>query len=136
MNLVKQDGRVPPGVPGQPMTNFGNLAPSPIDRWGSKLTLSGSDSASPPVAYSPNSRNSPTVCPGTPGGTLAIENYSRNPHIRILQRTAREILLQRTGLGMLPDKRRFADLHGPSDELPGGRRHAAAILDRAFRPPG
>lgn len=29
-----------------------------------------------------------------------------------------------------------ADLHGPSDELPGGRRHAAAILDRAFRPPG
>ena len=22
-NLVKQDGRVPPGVPGQPMTNFG-----------------------------------------------------------------------------------------------------------------
>ena len=87
-NLVKQDGRVPPGVPGQPMTNFGNLAPSPIDRWGSKLALSGSDSASPPVAYSPNSRNSPIVCPGTPGGTLAIENYSRDLHIRILQRTA------------------------------------------------
>ena len=64
---MNQGGRVPPGVPGQPMTNFGNLAPSPIDRWGSKLTLSGSDSASPPVAYSPNSRNSPTVCPGTPG---------------------------------------------------------------------
>ena len=51
-NLVNQGGRVPPGVPEQPMTNFG------------------------------------IGCPGTPGGTLAIENYSRNLHIRILQRTA------------------------------------------------
>ena len=59
---------------------FRDLAPSPIDRWGSKLALSGSDSASPPVAYSPNSRNSPTVCPGTPGGTLAIESCSCDLH--------------------------------------------------------
>ena len=29
-----------------------------------------------------------SVCPGTPGGTLAIENYSRDLHIRILERTA------------------------------------------------
>ena len=77
---MNQGGRVPPGVPGHPMTNFGNLAPSPIDRWGSKLALSGSNSASPPVAYSPNSRNSPTVCPGTPGGTLAIESCSCDLH--------------------------------------------------------
>ena len=77
-----------PRCAGAANDEFRDLAPSPIDRWGSKLALSGSDSASPPVAYSPNSRNSPTVCPGTPGGTLAIENYSRDLHIRILQRTA------------------------------------------------
>ena len=56
-----------PRCAGAANDEFRDLAPSPIDRWGSKLTLSGSDSASPPVAYSPNSRNSPTVCPGTPG---------------------------------------------------------------------
>ena len=77
-----------PRCAGAANDEFRDLAPSPIDRWGSKLALSGSDSASPPVAYSPNSRNSPTVCPGTPGGTLAIENYLRDLHIRILQRTA------------------------------------------------
>ena len=56
-----------PRCAGAANDEFRDLAPSPIDRWGSKLALSGSDSASPPVAYSPNSRNSPTVCPGTPG---------------------------------------------------------------------
>ncbi len=62
-NLVNQGGRVPPGVPGQTVGEFRDLAPSPIDRWESKLALSGSDSASPPVAYSPNSRNSSLAVP-------------------------------------------------------------------------
>ena len=69
-----------PRCAGTANDEFRDLAPSPIDRWGSKLALSGSDSASPPVAYSPNSRNSPTVCPGTPGGTLAIESCSCDLH--------------------------------------------------------
>ena len=77
-----------PRCAGAANDEFRDLAPSPIDRWGSKLALSGSDSAYPPVPYSPTSRNSPTDCPGTPGGTLAIENYFRNLHTRTLQRTA------------------------------------------------
>ena len=47
-----------------------------------------------------------------------------------------ETLLQRTGVGKLPRRKRHPAFHGAADELPRRGRNPAAILGRPVRPTG